>query len=498
MEKNRINKMKIKKWFKDPYNLALVGILVFAFCLRLYYFILTKNQPLWWDEAEYMLKAKHFAFGTPDTGWFSLRPLLLPLVGAVFFKIGIGELGIRISWLFISVANVFLIFLLGKELFNKKIGLLASFLYVPFYLDMFYANRILVDLPQIFFILLGALFLVKYCLSEQENKKFGYFIFPVLFLGALMRFTVGVFIITVAIFFILFYRLKILKKKELIISGVIGIFLFCPYLIYAWISYGNPFHAFVGAFTAERSPKDTPIHVFMSYIKYFPHYTDWILTIIFLVGLIFILYNIFVRLGTKFTKNIQKFTFLILWILIPMIYFGFFVNHFEDRYIFMIFPSVFLIIAFSLDLIMKNLKKHNKALSLIFIILILCIGFYHMFTYSNFIIKAKLNTYNDLKNVGIWIKDHSNPNDIILAAGIPQITYYSERATYSHAKTLEQELQKIKNKKIKYLVVSNWERSPDWIYELLQKNQTYFTSAYISKTNHNGFQSFAIVLSPNF
>jgi len=44
-------KEKIKIWLKDPYNLVILGVIIFAFAIRLYYFSLTKNQPRWWDEA---------------------------------------------------------------------------------------------------------------------------------------------------------------------------------------------------------------------------------------------------------------------------------------------------------------------------------------------------------------------------------------------------------------------------------------------------------------
>ena len=53
-------KEKIINWLKKPSNLILVLVLIFAFALRLYYFILVKNQPLWWDEACYGILAKNF------------------------------------------------------------------------------------------------------------------------------------------------------------------------------------------------------------------------------------------------------------------------------------------------------------------------------------------------------------------------------------------------------------------------------------------------------
>ena len=162
-------KERAKSWLKDPYNLALIGILVFAFGIRLYYFFLTKGQTLWWDEAEYMLKAKNIAFGTPDTGWFSLRPVMFPLIAALFLKVGFGEIGLRFLFMLLSLSSLILLFYIGKELANKKIALIAVFLMSVFYLDLFYTNRLLVDMPQVFFVLLGTLFFIRYFFKNDKK-----------------------------------------------------------------------------------------------------------------------------------------------------------------------------------------------------------------------------------------------------------------------------------------------------------------------------------------
>ena len=50
---------KIRGWIlENKIFLIVLGIGIF---LRLYYLFLTYNQPLWWDEAEYLLMAKYFA-----------------------------------------------------------------------------------------------------------------------------------------------------------------------------------------------------------------------------------------------------------------------------------------------------------------------------------------------------------------------------------------------------------------------------------------------------
>ena len=175
-------KRKIVLWLKNPYNLGFLAIILAAIIIRLYYFFLTKNQPLWWDEAEYMLKAKSIALGTPDTGWWYGRPILFPLISSIFFKLGLGEIGIRFIWLIMSVFNVCLIYFLGRELFNKRVGLIASALMSVSYIELFYSNRMLVNLPEVFFTLVAFILFVKVEFSNQ-NKKLIRWILPLLMIG---------------------------------------------------------------------------------------------------------------------------------------------------------------------------------------------------------------------------------------------------------------------------------------------------------------------------
>src|SRR3989344_553932 len=149
-------KDKVKNWLKNPYNLALIGILIIAFGIRLYYFNLTSDQPLWWDEAEYMLKAKNIALNTPDTGWGSnVRPVLFSFLASLFFKFGLGETALRFSLILISMMGILLLYLVGKELFNERVALIAASLATFFYIDLFYSMRLMVDVPQVFLILLS-------------------------------------------------------------------------------------------------------------------------------------------------------------------------------------------------------------------------------------------------------------------------------------------------------------------------------------------------------
>ena len=84
-------KERLVKWLKNRNNLILIGIILLALVLRLYYFDITNSQPLWWDEADYMAYAKNLA-GLPTT-WIvsSQHNSIYPFFAAILIKLGLSE-----------------------------------------------------------------------------------------------------------------------------------------------------------------------------------------------------------------------------------------------------------------------------------------------------------------------------------------------------------------------------------------------------------------------
>ena len=493
-------KKKIKAWLSNPYNLALVGLIILAFAIRLYYFNITKYQPLWWDKAEYMIKANNLAFGTPETGWWGEgRPVLFPFLASLFFKAGLGEISIRFIWVILSTLNILLIYLIGKKLINERVALFAAAVMSFSYIDLFYTSRLLVDLPQVFFILLATFFFLK-SNTEELNKKAVYYVLPILFLGTLMRFTVGLFIIILLVFLLFIHGFKLFKKKEWYISTILGVVVFIPYMIYSQITYGNPFKAFLVFLASERGPNFNPIDVLKQYISYLPSYLSGFLFLFFLLGLGLIIFNLFIRydLIKKEGNSSKHYLFILLWFFVPLLYFGLAVNHFEDRYLFMALPPMFFFVGLGLDKLLEWIKKYNKIIAVIAIAVILIHGLYGMANHSSSIIKGKISSYKDLKDTGLWIKDNSSHGEAVATGGVPEITYYSQRASYSIEQSLEEQLKSIKEKNIKYIVLTNLEKTPEWIISYIQTNQTIFKPVHQSMTDYgNGAKSYALVLSNN-
>lgn len=487
----------LKKWFSDKKNWAIILLLIAAFVIRIHYFSLTSNQPLWWDEAEYMLKAKNIALGTPETGWAQgLRPILFPLITSLSFLLGFGETPIRVLMIFLSLSGIFLVYLTGKEMFNRKVGLAASIMMSVFYIDLFYTTRLLVDVPQMFFVNLAMFLFVKSHFSKSP-KKLIWLILPVIFIGVQVRFTVGLLALILFVFLVSVQGSSTFKKKEWYVSAGIALLAFLPYLIYVGLRFGNPFYNLSQGLSSANSARGegvTAFSIFMQYISYFPKYTNWVFFVSFLAGALIVLFYIVISLDKIRSSSIsQKYLLLLLWIIVPLIYFGFFVNHFEDRYLFMVFPAVFIVASFALDKLYLFASRYNKNIGLLVILCFVAYASWSSLHGADNLIKSKISSYEGLKDAGLWMKDNSPSDSVIIGAGMPEITYYSERPTYPYPANESDFRPLINEKNATYLILSIWEPSPDWTYNWPSNNSQDVSIEKVFFTDSSQKQLSAII-----
>ncbi len=475
IEKQRTQRIKekISLWLKDKYNFIFVCIFIFALILYLYFFFLAKNQPLWWDEAEYILKGKNIALGTPVTGWAPLRPILFSLFAAAFYFVGLGEVSIRFFMIFSSLTNLILLYILGKDLFNKKIALITCFLFSVFYLNLFYTIRLLVNVPELTVgLLIFTLFYSGYYI--RDKKKYLLFIVPLTIIGFALRFTALVYLVVIILFLLLNKGLGAFKIRNLNYSFLIALIFASPVFIYFLFKGSNPLSTFLFAITGTTFYRGfhTVIPVTSSYLRLIPSSLGWILFIVFLIGLVSFS-KLFIMLDKTLFKNSKKYSnllFIFIWFLVVITFYGGVIDFFDDRYFLMAFPAIFLICGKGLDILYGYGKKMSKYLSIFIIVILVLSGGYHLLNHSNKIIRIKLNTYDSVRDVGLWLKQNSNPDDIIISSSAPQNTYYGERETYVFPKNESDFPRFLEEKKPRYLVVSVWERSPEWTYSWPQRN----------------------------
>lgn len=467
-------KKKIEKWFKDPYNIALVLLLIFTFILLAYYFNLTKNQPLWYDEAEYMSAANKWAFGIPYD-IHAARPPLFSFLASLILRLGLGLLSVKFILDFIpTLLSVLFIYFLVNEMYgNKKSALITAFILSASWIHLFYTMRLMTDS---FGFMFGILSLLCFWKGYINNKGkvyiwlIGFFV-SLSFLSRLTGVLYGVFIF---LFLLFTDKFKFIKNKHLWVSLLISLLTISPYLLWSYSYYGNPlaFRAGYGSVT------DVPLGWWMFQLLY--DYPELVFFIFFLIG-IATLIPMFLSADLLFFKNDKKYYndfFVFLNIIFTLFFFIYFLRQGENRWLMMMSIGIFILSAKGIILVSDFFKKYNKVFIIIVIILILIAGAYYQLKHADMIIKAKKDSYSQVRDAALWMKENSNPDDIIFTASGPQTTYYSERKVIGPYNTGAQkyytpeELDELINSiKPKYYVASVFEPAvPQWTLSYPQEH----------------------------
>lgn len=482
-------KKKIKErvivWLKNPYHLALIAILIFSFVVNIYYFSQTTQQPLWWDEAEYMQIAKYMAFGNP-TQINPARPVFFPFLASLLFRIGLGEISIKfILVTFPAWLVVLFTYILVKEIYNKKIALIASLIMSVSWINLFYSMRFMTD-PLSF--LFGILALICFWKGyvHKKNKKLIYFVGFFIALSFLIRLTgIALYPGIILLFLLITDRFKFLKSKELWITILIAFLVITPFLLWSYSYHGTPF-AFSSGYGGRGMADSSAGGASFGWplMRFVYDYSEFVFFIFFLVGLL-TLFNMFLSfdLILKGEKKYKNDLFMFLLIIFVLFFFMYFTITAESRYLMPMSLAIFAFSAKGILLIYNLVKKHTKKFFAIFVLLIIIFsGIYFQLNHTSKLIDMKKNSYGEIKQAALWIKENSIPSDKIITTSIYQTIYYAERETRPFNpkknpldRTIRGDRTDLENyietEKPKFIIVSIFEEVPNWGMEYIQENQ---------------------------
>jgi len=465
---------KIIPFFRKNFYLLILAVFAIALLLRIKYFML--NSAIWFDEAEYLSIARYWAFDIPFDIHY-VRPILFSLIAAFFYKLGFGETFFRFGVLAFSFFGIVSLYYLGKELFNKYVGLSAAFAMSFFYTHLFYTGRILLGLPTTtLWTIIAILFWKGYV--KKENKYYILLLGPLVSLGILVRFPVGIIAGSFLAYLLITEGFKFLKNKFLWISVGISVLPMIPYFIWYYNKY--KLIAIIGAGEYYQPAGGSHIGSFFSlgwgYLKWFPTLyfnSKWyLLFILFLVGVFILFFNLGVGFDLiRKDRKLKAYLLTFLLFLMPFIYFTGFQGHIEPRYIFYCFPSMFLVLGLGVVGGYDFLKKYSKDIALILVVVALIVGSYTHYQFSEPLIDAKKDSYVQLKYAGEWIKENSVKGDKVISSGAPQMTYYSDREIIGWPEKEEDMWNHIEETGAKYMVLTLLEGSSPWSYGWPEKNK---------------------------
>lgn len=159
-------------------------------------------------------------------------------VGFLYYLFGISDnISVLLPFIF-SIGNIILIYFFGKLLFNKKVGLLASFLMAIFPLDVIFATKLMPDVPSAFFL---GLAMYIFFSAEKNNSGIKYLMCG-LFIG--ISYLLRENTLLIALFFAVYalYYKKFQLSYGLILIGFLAMILFEMFIFYN--ATGNPFYRY--------------------------------------------------------------------------------------------------------------------------------------------------------------------------------------------------------------------------------------------------------------
>ncbi|GEM_PF-507975 len=491
-------KEKFSHALKDRYHLIFLGIFILVIVIRLYYFWMAQQQPLWWDEADYLAYAKNIAGFNVDWIATSQHNSLFSYMAAFFFALGISEAVARFFLAILpAILLVYIVYKILSMMYqDKQIALSAAFLTATFWEMFFYSMRFHVEGPALVFGFLAVyIFWQGY---ERKEKILGKIphqwamplvVFLVVLTYATRR---GYFLFG---FFFLSYMIFTRKWKELVKDKYNWIAL-SIFLILFWIVeklvFVAPIADVAGLYYQANAPFSLyPFKVFDAYFisvnkpfwpLYYLYQPFWSpLYYLFWMGLVMLAAKLILTFGyfkkTAHTE-VKADLFIFITIAVTLAYFLFYQREAgtfgDSRWYYPLLIGSYVCISKSTLFIAKLAGKYNQWIAVIIIALLIGYGGYDQFKHADSIIRNKVSSYQGMKDAGLLVKELSQPSDAVISVALPQAAYYAERKVIHPFSvqgrdnkniTQEEFLAEIeKNPSIKYLLISFIEPNhPSWL-----------------------------------
>jgi len=400
---------------------------VFIIMLFLLGLWLIKTNPLLlWDENVFLGNARSHVSISNFTEDFRF-PLLEYIIASVWFFTGESVFSARILSVFFYLLSVLTFYLIMNLLFNKeKKVILFSTLFAITPVMLYWSFRIYADILSMALSLLAIYFLIRY---EQSKNKHVFIILAGFFssMAFLSRFALAILIFSIFIYLI------VKKDKIGLLLFTISSFLsILPWLVYNWFNYGNIlwdllyYQQGINMWTTWQPIWKEIINIASS--------LNFIL-ILLIPGIFFFVKKIVTEIKKrKFTI----FSFLFLYLGLSLVYYTFFVNLKDERYIIIMLPF-FLIISFlGLKYTEKRISFLRGKIKRIFsIILIFLLLFSFIFLINMDIFRFHSNSACQKENALFHSIDYIEKNlllskgDIIISNYWPHYAYYFNVKAYA-------------------------------------------------------------------
>lgn len=336
-------------------------ILILALMLRIIYL----RESLWLDEAINVLSAKNLGFWDFVTkypiGDFH-PPGYFAILWVWSHLFGYSEAAVRSPSIIFGIISVWITYLIGKNMFNKRIGIISSLFLATNPLHIYYSQEARMYAFATFAVVLSVLFLIRILREDDDLLKVGYILSLIL---VFYSDYVAYFAIPAQFVYVLiFKRSHILKVVFLMINGFIflipWLFIFPQQLLSGSVAAKQ----IIGwaSVVGGSSVKDLAL----VFIKPFVGRVSLLNPFQFEVdkGIYYLLEGFLIVLnGFLFLNILRKIknetVFLLFWIILPTglaFIISFYIPVLSYFRLLFIVPGICLLLALSIDNLSQNLK----------------------------------------------------------------------------------------------------------------------------------------------
>lgn len=232
MQREFISKLVDRIFSLKKSTVYLMLIVVFGFVFR----------------ALYALRARFYAdemvHGTHTIGFISSGRLQIMDQAAIWFWLndlamkifGVNVFGMRFIAILLGTLTIIVVYLLGKEIFSKRVGIMASLItsLSLYQLEMTNSGA---DVGMSFFAMLSLYFFILF--SKNKNKRYFYLIWVSIAIAVMTKPIAAVFFIVLFLcsLFYHFRKQKSVKLKEYIYLAVLMALIFLPVFAFNYLLY---------------------------------------------------------------------------------------------------------------------------------------------------------------------------------------------------------------------------------------------------------------------
>ncbi|NYB52727.1 MAG: glycosyltransferase family 39 protein [Methanobacteriaceae archaeon] len=485
-------------------------ILILLFYTVLYSFNLDKFPVINVDENWFVNPAYNLAmFGYMGTsmifGFYNIAnftywqpPVYFLLLAGSFKLFGFGVVQARMVGVFLGFLTVLFTYLLGLNLYNKRVGLLASFLLVLNPLFFFISRNARMEIAVACFMVVALYFTF---LALKNSKLVYYFAAAFFATLSILSHPNGLIAVLAVLLIILiekidFKKLKFYLSFKEISSLILGFVI--PLIPYAWY-LSLDLAAFKGQFISNIA--SSPSNPFNNFIMEPTRYTglfQWFVTYngMVLTFTVFLVSLILMGLGLHYLVCERRYgdKFLLLVLIVSIGVFSILVYHKYFIYLGIIMPylSILLSLTFNHKITFKPDRKSINSIVLIFLWVVLIVG--NCIFLNNFLEKTKNYDYEAIKEE---VQKYIPPGSVVIGdrnywiALQEEYRYYGCDISYGEGsyqykiKTTDM----LTDLKVEYILFDRevWASEDKYIENFLNQNCTLIGEIPANDTNGYGF-----------